>query len=254
MDTTFDLAALQEHLGLRFNQPELLQQALTHSSYAHEGVGVDVEDNERLEYLGDAILDFLTADMLYRRFPNMAEGELTRLRSALVRTEALAQLAVNCRLGEALITGKGEADSGGRERAHNLAGVFEALIGALYLDQGLAAVSEFVLPRLTELQKDVMDEAIRKNPRSRFQEWTQGVYGITPHFRTIAVTGLAHALTFTVEAVLGEQVVATGQGRTKRAAAQDAARHALDKRDHGELTITAPDVESNNEQPHQSEP
>lgn len=235
--------AFQQHIEIQFDDPDLLTQALTHRSYINEHVDEDIEDNERLEYLGDAILDFITADMLYRRFPNMTEGEMTRLRAALVRTEALAQLAIECSVGEALIIGKGEANSGGRERLNNLCGAFEALVGAIYLDQGLEAVRQFVIPRLTEMQKDVMDEAIRKDPRSQFQEWAQGVHNITPAYRTISADGPEHEKRFTVEVTIGEQAITNGLGRSKRAAAQDAARNALKLRDSGELFIQLPELE-----------
>lgn len=232
-----DIEAIQNTLNLHFQQPDLLKQALTHRSFVNERFDEMIEDNERLEYLGDSILGFLTADMLFRRFPNMPEGEMTRLRSALVRTEALAQLATDCQLGDALIIGKGEAASGGRENLNNLCGAFEALIGALFLDQGLEAVKEFVIPRLTELQKDVMEAALNKDPRSRFQEWAQARYSVTPSYHTIDAQGPEHEKTFTVRAFMGEQIIAEGQGRNKRAAAQDAARNALIKRDSGQLKI-----------------
>jgi len=226
-----NLAQYQEQFGVTFQDESLLEMALTHRSYVNEHVTEDIEDNERLEFLGDAILDFITANMLYRRFPNMTEGEMTRLRAALVRTEALAQFATDLQLGEALRMGKGEANTGGRERNNNLASGFEALVGALYLDQGLAAVSEFVIPHLTDLQKDVMEEAINKDPRSQFQEWAQAQYSITPTYRTIDTSGPDHDKRFTVAVFIGQYAVTDGQGRSKRAAAQDAARNGLALRD-----------------------
>lgn len=221
----------QERIGVSFRQVDLLRQALTHRSYVNENIGQDgeqVEDNERLEYLGDAILDFVTADMLYSSFPEMSEGEMTRLRAALVRTEALAQIADGYDLGQALLIGKGEANSGGRERVNNLCGGFEAVIGALYLDQGLQAVKNFILPRLTDLQEEVMDEAIHKDPRSQFQEWAQAEFSITPSFKVVSAIGPEHEKEFTVVVSLEKFKVAEGKGRSKRAAAQDAARVALE--------------------------
>ena len=230
-----DITKFQEHIGIQFNQPDLLKQALTHRSYINEHIDEDVDDNERLEYLGDAILDFLTANMLFRRFPTMTEGELTRLRAALVRTESLAQLATEYRVGEAMFIGKGEANTGGREREQNLCGAFEALIGAIFMDQGLDAVKNFVLPRLTELQKDVMDEAIRKDPRSQFQEWAQAIHSITPSYRVISTDGPEHQKRFTVAVSLNEEQITQGQGKSKRAAAQAAARIALGLLEEGKL-------------------
>ena len=238
------LDSLQEQIEIRFSDVDLLKQALTHRSYINEHIDEDLDDNERLEFLGDAILDFLTADMLYQRFPGMTEGEMTRLRAALVRTESLAQLAVACSVGEALFMGKGEANSGGRERYHNLCGAFEALVGAIYLDKGLDVVRQFVIPLLTELQKDVMDEAIRKDPRSQFQEWAQAVHNVTPEYRLTITHGPDHDKVFVVEVSLGERPVTEGQGRTKRSAAQSAARAALIMVERGELDPEAgPDSE-----------
>jgi ribonuclease III len=235
------LDAFQERIGIRFNDVDLLKRALTHRSYINEHIEEELEDNERLEYLGDAILDFITADMLFRRFPHMAEGEMTRLRAALVRTESLALLANDCKVGESLFIGKGEANSGGRERINNLCGAFEALVGAIYLDQGLEAVKQFVIPRLTVLQADVMEEAIRKDPRSQFQEWAQAEHSITPAYRLVGTEGPEHEKQFIVEVYLGEDAVAQGSNRSKRSAAQSAARVALVKLEKGEIELTAPD-------------
>jgi ribonuclease-3 len=237
-----DMATFQDIIDIHFDRIDLLKTALTHRSFINEQLPSDLRDNERLEYLGDAILDFLTADMLYRRFPTMTEGEMTRLRAALVRTESLAQIAIDIRLGDALFIGKGEASSGGRERDNNLCGGFEALVGAIYLDKGLDAVREFVIPRLTNLQKDVMEDAILKDPRSQFQEWAQAVYSITPDYRVVDTEGPEHEKDFLVEVFLDERRVAHGHGKSKRAAAQSAARAALESlRDHSASTETGSD-------------
>lgn len=219
----------QQMLGLHFNDISLLRQALTHRSYINEQPDDTLEDNERLEFLGDAVLDFVTADMLYRRFPNMAEGELTRLRSALVRTESLAMLARDCQIGDYLYMGKGEENSGGRERTNNLCRAFEAVIGAIYLDQGLAAVQAFLVPRLTKLQQKVIDDALSKDARSRLQEWSQAMLSITPLYRLKASSGPDHNKEFQIEVVIGDRIVATGWGRSKQAASQAAAQAALEQ-------------------------
>ncbi len=232
-----DRETFQQSLGIVFNDQALLEQALTHRSFINEQIEEDVEDNERLEYLGDAILGFITADMLFRRFPTMPEGELTRLRAALVRTEALALLARDVQLGDVLIMGKGEARNGGRERDNILCDAFEAVIGAIYIDQGLQVVRDFVIPRLTARQKDVMEEAIAKDPRSQFQEWSQAIHSVTPTYHTISADGPDHEKKFTVEVRVGGNVIVNGQGRSKRAAAQSAAQGALDLRDKGEIVI-----------------
>lgn len=217
----------QNSIGVTFNDLDLLKQALTHRSFINEQPEAELEDNERLEFLGDAVLDFVAADMLYRRFPEMDEGELTRLRSALVRTEALAALAQECNIGAYIYIGKGEESSGGRTRTNNLCRAFEAVIGAIYLDQGLAAVESFLTPRLTRLQSEVIAEALDKDARSRLQEWSQAHLSITPSYRLLSSSGPDHNKEFQIEVLIGDRVVATGTGRSKQAAAQSAAQAAL---------------------------
>lgn len=221
----------QDRLQLHFLNESLLSQALTHRSYINEHGATDTSDNERLEFLGDAVLDFIVGDMLYQRYPEMPEGQLTRLRAALVRTESLGGLAQQIALGEALRMGKGEEASGGRERLTNLCGGFEALIGALYLDQGLDAVRAFVTSRLDSLLEQILAESLDKDARSLLQEWSQAEHNLTPIYRTIASSGPDHLKEFVVEVVIGEQVVGSGTGRSKQAAAQSAARDALSRVD-----------------------
>lgn len=229
-----DLETFQAILDIEFNDSNILLQALTHRSYVNE-LTTDTENNERLEFLGDAILDLIAADLLFRRFPNMPEGEMTRLRAALVRTEALAILGADCRVGDALLMGKGEANSGGRERETNLCRGFEAVIGAIYLDQGLEVVTKFITPRFIKMHFDVMEDAINKDARSQFQEWAQAVHSITPEFHVIDTVGPEHEKIFVVGAYLEGQLVAEGRGKSKRAAAQSASSNALALREKGEL-------------------
>lgn len=237
-----DLDTFQDELRIRFKDPDILLQALTHRSYVNE-LSAEVENNERMEFLGDAILDFVVADLLYKRFPNMPEGEMTRLRAALVRTEALAKLGADCRVGEALLMGKGEAHSGGRERETNLCRGFEAVIGAIYLDQGLDKVKKFVIPRFA-----ISDDGTDKDPRSQFQEWAQEVHAITPEFHVIDTTGPEHEKIFIVGAFLDGKQVAEGRGKSKRAAAQDAASNALALNAKGELPFKS--VSKKSPKPH----
>jgi ribonuclease-3 len=179
------------------------------------------------------VLDFLVGDILYQHFPNMPEGQLTRLRAALVRTESLAQLAREMGIGESLRMGKGEEASGGRERVTNLCGAFEAVTGALYLDQGLEAVRTYILPRLESLVDEVLEEAIDKDARSRLQERVQAEMNLTPAYRTISALGPDHEKEFVVEVLVGDKVIGRGEGRSKRTAAQAAARDALRLVDKG---------------------
>ncbi len=230
-----DVADLEQTLGVQFKNTDLLVQALTHRSYINEYEGEDIADNERLEFLGDAVIDLVVADMLYRKYPELPEGDLTRLRAALVRTEGLAQLALECRLGDFLLIGKGEANSGGRTRPTNLCRGFEAVVGALYLDQGMGAVRRLILPRMKRLLKRVWEEGLYRDARSDLQEWSQAELNVTPVYRTITASGPDHDKEFLVEARIGEQVAGRGVGRSKQSAAQAAARAALRYLDRGEL-------------------
>lgn len=212
--------------GLAFKEPQLLRRALTHSSYINEHPDVP-EDNERLEYLGDAALDFLSAAFLFQRYPEMDEGQLTRLRSAVVRTEQLAAFAQQIRLGEAVLMGRGEEASGGRKRSALLCDAFEALIGALYLDSGLPAVAEFLEPRLRAAVEAALEDEDLLDPRSLLQIWAQAELGETPRYQTVEAFGPDHAREFVVEVEVGEKKAGRGQGRSKQEAAQRAATEAL---------------------------
>lgn len=212
--------------GLSFKDPSLLRRALTHRSYLNEHPDA-IEDNERLEYLGDAALDFITAAWIYNRFPEMNEGELTRLRSALVRTEQLAAFAQEISLGEALFLGKGEANTGGRKRQALLCGAFEALMGALYLDSGLSAVDSFMEQRLDQATRAAIDDERLLDARSQLQMWAQAEIGETPQYETISSSGPDHAREFIVQVKVGGAITARGLGKSKQEAAQNAASAAL---------------------------
>jgi ribonuclease-3 len=224
MDT---LARFSVEAGLEFRDPDLLRTALTHSSFLNEHLDLDWEDNERLEYLGDAVLDFLLAEHLYLRLPNASEGELTALRAALVRRDTLARFASDLDLGSLLLLGHGEAETGGRARAATLCAAFEALVGALYLDQGIGGVSDFVTPFVERELPLALDESSGKDPKSRLQELSQGVLGLTPRYRATSAEGPEHAKVFTVHVVIGEMICGQGEGPSKQVAAQQAAAEAL---------------------------
>ena len=218
-----DLARLA---GVAFSDPALLQRALTHRSYINEHPSA-VEDNERLEFLGDACLDMTSAAWLYQRFPELDEGELTRLRSSLVRTEQLAEFARELHLGEAVLLGKGEAASGGRERVALLCDVFEAFVGAIYLDGGHLAVERFMEGRFERAVTRALDDGSLIDPRSRLQIWAQAELNATPRYTTVASHGPDHAREFVVEVEVGEALRSRGAGRSKQEAAQDAAARLL---------------------------
>ena len=221
-----DLDELAREAGVAFADPALLQRALTHRSYINEHPSA-VEDNERLEFLGDACLDMTSAAWLYQRFPELDEGELTRLRSSLVRTEQLAEFARELGLGEVVMLGKGEAASGGRDRIALLCDVFEAFVGAIYLDGGHEAVEKFMEARFDRAVTRALDDGSLIDPRSRLQIWAQAELNATPRYTTVDSHGPDHAREFVVEVEVGEALRSRGQGRSKQEAAQDAAAHLL---------------------------
>ncbi len=215
--------------GLRFRDKTLLQRALTHRSYLNETRDFLLADNERLEFLGDAVLDFLVGEHLYNRFPEMREGPLTNMRAALVREETLADLADQLRLGDYLLMGRGEADTGGRRRPATLCAAFEALVGALYLDQGIDAVRQLALPLMEPILPELAAWAELKDAKSRLQEWSQAELHATPRYETAAVEGPDHARIFTVQVVINDTVYGIGQGNSKQRASQAAAADALSR-------------------------
>ena len=216
---------LSQRLGLPFSNLALLTRALTHRSYVNENPNA-VEDNERLEFLGDAVLDFIVGAWVYHRFPEMPEGDLTKMRSAIVRNDQLADFARHLNLGVALRLGRGEFASGGQQRDGLLGSVFEALIGALYLDSGLIAVEAFVHPLLEQARDAVLKKV--QDPKSQLQEWAQSQKLGAPRYKTIATTGPDHAREFDVQVEIGGQVVGQGHGKNKHAAEHLAAMHALE--------------------------
>jgi len=221
-----DFNQLQARLGMRFQNPALLEQALTHSSYRNENPDCQA-DNERLEFLGDAVLDLVTARYLYAHHPALHEGELTRLRAALVRTEQLAELARSFELGKALRVGRGEAESGGRARDTLLCCAFEAMLGALYLDSGEQAVCAWMEPQLEQQSAIILARQGHIDSKSVLQEWAQANGGATPAYETIDEQGPDHAKEFTVRVMIAGKSHGTGSGRSKQAAAQAAAQAAL---------------------------
>ncbi|MBI4301307.1 MAG: ribonuclease III [Chloroflexi bacterium] len=220
--------ALQSRLRITFADPSLLHQALMHSSYLNENPQCPVHSNERLEFLGDALLGLIVAQELYLRYPQMAEGELTRLRGALVQGETLAQLAASLGLGDYLQLGHGEEASGGRQRTSNLAGALEALLGAIYLDKGFPETKEFFLKWFGPYLNKAAEKTWASDYKSQLQELLQAQRHLTPIYRVVATEGPDHAKTFTVEVVIGEEVLGRGSARGKRLAEKEAARIALE--------------------------
>lgn len=224
-----NLVSLQESLGVFFNNPSLLEQAIVHSSYINENPGFAPFANERLEFLGDAILGFIIAEKLYQEFPDLTEGELTKLRSALVRRDTLARIATAIKLGDYLYLGKGEEASGGRSKPANLAAALEAVIAAVFLDKGLAITRDFVLRLLSKELGKAIKPGMGRDYKSELQEFIQSRYHSTPVYRLVEATGPDHDRWFTVEVIVGGVVVGRGSGKSKKMAETEAARLALEQ-------------------------
>ena len=218
---------LARRLSLPFlDNPYLLTRALTHTSYLNEHTDV-LDDNERLEFLGDAVLDFVVGAWLYEHCPEMREGELTKARSALVRTEALAKFARHIDLGRAMRLGRGEQRTGGADRAALLCGTFEALIGATYEKAGLDAVTEFFFPMLDAFSDEIINGTPLTDVKSRLQEWTQARKMGIPRYVLISESGPDHAKIFEVETHIGDKTYGKGSGQSKGAATRLAAEETL---------------------------
>ena len=222
-----NIGSLQESLSVGFLNPSLLEQSLIHSSYLNEYPDTVTASNERLEFLGDAVLGFIVAEKLYQDYPGLAEGEMTRIRSVLVRRETLAQIASDLKLGDYLYLGKGEEVGGGRQKPANLAGAMEAVIAAIYLDRGLLVARELVLTWLAGELQEVVGQRKGVDYKSQLQEVIQSEYRSSPSYRTVQATGPDHDKLFTVEVIIGDRVLGRGAGKSKKLAETEAARDAL---------------------------
>lgn len=220
---------LEQKTGIKFNNISLLRQALTHKSYLNENPSAGLDDNERMEFLGDALLDFVVADGLYSDFPDLPEGKLTEIRISLVRKETLAEKASQLSLGKYLLMGKGEETTGGRKRLSNLANTFEALVAAIYLDQGLDQVRTFILDIFQNEISSVRAGDLAINYKALLQELTQDEYRCLPEYEVVEATGPDHDKIFYVSVSVGEAVLAIGSGKSKKTAEAEAARLAYTK-------------------------
>jgi ribonuclease III len=221
--------ALQECLGYPFNSIRLLKQALTHSSYVNEAEYVETEDNEKLEFLGDALLGLVISDMLYTDYPHFREGDLAKLKSYVVSEQFLAELARELCLGDYLLLGKGEKASGGREKSSLLANSFEALIAAVYLDGGIERAREFIYTRFNDkIQKLVQEHQILDH-KSLLQEHTQMMFNCVPVYQLLSKSGPDHDKTFEVQLSIGDKIYSIGRGKSKKEAEQMAAKQTLMK-------------------------
>jgi ribonuclease-3 len=223
------LSYLKNRLQLECLDEELLLQALTHSSFIYENRQNGIENNQRLEFLGDAVLDLAVSDFLFRNYPDSDEGELTKLRAALVCEPSLARTAKSLKLGYCLRMGKGEERSGGRERPSILADAFEALLGAIYLDQGLMKASEMALKFLDPLIKDVLEGRLDSDYKTELQEIVQQLGSEQVQYTILREEGPDHHKIFTAGVIYKGELTGTGSGRSKKEAEQQAAKSALGK-------------------------
>lgn len=216
---------LEKALGYRFRNRRLLRTALTHRSwrYEHDPAG---EDNQRLEFLGDAVLNLIISARLYEAFPELTEGELTRRRCALTNGRTLARIGAQWNLGPFLLLGRGEQAGHGHTRPATLSDAVEAIVGAAYLDGGLKAVERLYQRWWAPLLEQSASDAVEENPKGALQEFCQRQWRVTPTYRVVEVTGPPHAQTFSVEVLVGEEVLGRGEGRNKRLAEAAAAREA----------------------------
>ncbi len=225
----FDTEGFSKKLGIPIRNRELFQEAITHRSYLNEHRGYKLAHNERLEFLGDAVLELVVTEYLYTRFPN-PEGELTSFRAALVNGEMLSAIAGRIGLGDYLLMSKGEAKDMGRARMWLLANAMESVIGALYLDSGYDAAKAFITDKvLSELPK-VIESGSYSDPKSRFQEMAQAKMGVTPSYRILKETGPDHDRQFVSGVYLGEEFVAEGTGLSKQESQRSAAEAAIAKK------------------------
>lgn len=221
------IEAFSKRIGVTFNDPILLRTAFTHRSYVNEHRGDAVEHNERLEFLGDAVLELSVTTFLYERFKDKTEGDLTAYRAALVNTNTISEAASRLEMNECLYLSKGESRDTGRARQYILADTFEAVIGALYLDQGYDVAYDFIAKNIFPLVDDVVNKRLWQDSKSFFQEKAQEIVSVTPSYAVISEVGPDHDKQFTVGAYLGTEEVARGVGRSKQEAEQNAADIAL---------------------------
>lgn len=222
-----NLSQLEEKLSIQFNNKELLRQALTHRSYLNENPSLNISHNERLEFLGDAVIELVITEALFEQFPEKPEGELTSFRAALVNAKMLAEVAGNLELNDFLLLSRGEAKDVGRARQYILANAFEAIVGAMYLDLGYDACKTFLEKSVLIHLEKVVSERLYKDPKSLFQEEAQERVGITPNYEVIKEWGPDHDRNFVVGIYLGQELVAEGEGPSKQAAQEAAARNGL---------------------------
>jgi ribonuclease III len=224
-----DWKLLQKKLGVKFKKPEILQQALVHRSYLNEMADSGLESNERLEFLGDAVLGLVVASKLYNDYPQHPEGLLTEMRVALVRRDTLARVAKNLSLGDFLFLGRGEEAAGGKGRPSNLSAAYEAVVGAIFVDSGMHKAERFVIDSLEAEFDELPKGRTLANPKSQLQELLQARFQKAPVYKLLRDEGPDHSKVFTVQVWGGRKPLGVGQGKSKQQAEKEAARDALEK-------------------------
>lgn len=223
------LENFEKNIGVCFVKREYLQQALTHRSYLNENPAFQLSHNERLEFLGDAVLELVVTEFLYTKYPKVWEGELTAYRAALVNTVSISQVASTLDVQKFLLMSKGEAKDTGRARQSILANAYEAIIGAIYLDQGYNVARDFIGRTLIPRTDEIVKKKLWRDAKSSLQEQSQEKRNVTPRYEVVGEEGPDHDKVFTVGVFLGAELICKGKGPSKQEAEQDAARSALDK-------------------------
>lgn len=225
-----DFSILEKKINTKFTNKELLKQAFTHRSFINENKNTTQEHNERLEFLGDAVLELSATSFLFKKYPKRNEGELTSFRAALVNTNSLSEVALKLGFNDFLLLSKGESRDTGRARQYILADTFEAVIGAIYLDQGYEAADTFINENLLTLTEEIVKTGSWIDAKSYFQEKSQEMLSVTPLYETILEEGPDHNKYFTVAVKIKDETIALGKGKSKQEAEQEAAQNALVKK------------------------
>ena len=225
-----ELSEFEKTIGVAFNNKDLLKQAFVHRSYLNEHKRFALPHNERIEFLGDAVLELAVTDFLFRKYPDKTEGDLTSYRSALVNTDMLANTGDELGINDYLLLSKGEAKDTGRARQYIIANAFEALIGAIYLDQGYEPARDFVARTLFSHTEEIVEKRLWQDAKSRFQEKAQDVVGVTPSYKTLEERGPDHDKYFKIGVFLKTEKIAEGEGKSKQEAEQNAAAEGLKAR------------------------
>ncbi len=226
-----DFGKFEKDTGIVFNDKKLLEQAFIHRSYINENTGAKSSHNERLEFLGDAVLELVVTDYLYKKYPNQDEGELTAYRSALVNAVLIGEVAGELKMNDYLLLSKGEAKDTGKARSYILANTYEAYVGAVYLDQGYAVVAKFIADTLFGKLEIIVEQKLWRDAKSLVQEKAQEYYSTTPVYKVLNESGPDHDKHFTIGIFFGNDRIAEGKGKSKQEAEQASARAALEAKD-----------------------